>query len=262
MASLSAEEAIGQAPLPIVTISPENPQPGETVRFDASRSLPGEGATRILEYRWDFNSDGQADATGPMASTTFSGGLHEVALTVVDDAGNEATVLQTLDVGNVLAEDQEPPLGPSGGEADLSSFDLNGNCVLDDPEFLALVNAWIKGTVDDPLFFDAFDAWVKGRNVCPSAPAAQARWALALRATPYSAVFEVRGAGVLSMEVTIFDLRGMPIWRGSSQHSRLAWNLQDERGQQAANGVYLYVLTVYNLEGKAHPYLGKLALLR
>ncbi|MFC6720694.1 PQQ-binding-like beta-propeller repeat protein [Halobacteriaceae archaeon SHR40] len=82
------------------TFEPESPDVGETVTFDASTS---EG--EIEEYRWDFNDDGETDATGETAEFQFEEqDEFSVTLTVVDTDGDSATSTQTVDVGPSVFE--------------------------------------------------------------------------------------------------------------------------------------------------------------
>ncbi|MGE3278814.1 MAG: PKD domain-containing protein [Candidatus Altimarinota bacterium] len=55
-----------------------------SVQFDASKSVDKDGT--IVEHRWDFDGDGEADAFGAEASYTFSENkTYEVTLTVIDN---------------------------------------------------------------------------------------------------------------------------------------------------------------------------------
>jgi S1-C subfamily serine protease len=59
-----------------------------------------------VEYRWDFNEDGETDATGVRVVHAFaSQGLTEVTLTVLDAGGLSGSATETL---QVLAPDQPP----------------------------------------------------------------------------------------------------------------------------------------------------------
>ncbi|WP_436923077.1 PKD domain-containing protein [Halosimplex amylolyticum] len=69
---------------------------GASVDFDASASTDN---AQVASYRWDFDGDGQTDATGATASHTFSSaGSYDVTLTVTDAAGNTDTVTVTVAV--------------------------------------------------------------------------------------------------------------------------------------------------------------------
>jgi len=63
--------------------------------------------------------------------------------------------------------------------------------------------------------------------------------------------FRVEGLGIRSMEVEVFDLSGRKVYEsGLVAGTQLRWNLLNDRGQQVANGVYLYVVTVRGATGE------------
>ena len=49
---------------------------------------------------------------------------------------------------------------PSPSRSPLREFDINGNDLLDDPEFFATIDAWVQGDLSDYWFFLAIDLWV------------------------------------------------------------------------------------------------------
>jgi PKD repeat protein len=80
------------APVAEFTRSPDRPNSGESVRFDAAASRDPDGA--IATYLWDFDGDGTFDDTtpDPILERTFAPGEVEVQLTVVDDAGDTSAI--------------------------------------------------------------------------------------------------------------------------------------------------------------------------
>ncbi len=56
---------------------------------------------------------------------------------------------------------------PSAGKRvlRLKRFDRNGNDLLDDPEFFAIIDAWVARELDDATFFLAIDLWVGRRPI-------------------------------------------------------------------------------------------------
>lgn len=77
---------------------PEQPVAGAPVRFDGTLSVDFDG--EIVEYAWDFDGDGEVDSTQPVAEWTFpEPGTYPVSLTVVDNDGNQDTVVLEVDVG-------------------------------------------------------------------------------------------------------------------------------------------------------------------
>jgi PKD repeat protein len=82
------------------TRSPTNPGTQDVVNFDASGSSDPDGS--IQTYEWDFDGDGNTDATrqGPLATHTYTNpGTFAVTLTVTDDDGATNTTTKTVSVG-------------------------------------------------------------------------------------------------------------------------------------------------------------------
>ena len=78
----------GRPPIASFTFTPERPDLGEPVRFDASASHDPDG--RIIAYRWDFDADGEIDletADAVVDHTFAEPGRHDIVLSVVDDTG-------------------------------------------------------------------------------------------------------------------------------------------------------------------------------
>jgi tetratricopeptide (TPR) repeat protein len=81
------------------------PRPGDRIQFDASSSSDPDG--EIVEYAWDWDSDGSYNETitDPLIEHTFtSAGSHRVTLRVTDDDGATGTITKTVSVG-----EKEPP---------------------------------------------------------------------------------------------------------------------------------------------------------
>jgi chitodextrinase len=108
--SVTAEDTIGRtgtattsigvegAPLPEAdfVVSPTNPQPGETVRFNAAPSTPAPGRT-IVGYSWDFGNG--STGSGPTPSTQYGAARsYTVTLVVTDDRGRTDSVNRTITV--------------------------------------------------------------------------------------------------------------------------------------------------------------------
>lgn len=86
-----------QPPLAEFAWSPEEPQAGEAVTFDASASFDPDG--EIVKYEWDFDGDGLTDAEGVTATWTFNeAGDYPVTLTVTDNDGYTSTATKTITV--------------------------------------------------------------------------------------------------------------------------------------------------------------------
>ena len=89
----------GSTPTARFTISPAAPALNDTVTFDATTSLPGTGAARIVSYDWTFG-DG-ATGTGQVVTHTFTtaGVSNRVTLTITNDLGLSASSTQVVPVG-------------------------------------------------------------------------------------------------------------------------------------------------------------------
>ena len=86
-----------QAPTASFTFSPNSPQVNQAVQFNANRSSDPDGS--IVDYRWDFNSDGNIDSVGSNVVTQFNtSGNFQVTLTVVDNNGASNSTSRTVSV--------------------------------------------------------------------------------------------------------------------------------------------------------------------
>jgi PKD repeat protein len=111
------------------TWSPEAPNTGEAVTFDASAATPPEDGT---DYAWDFDGDGETDASGPVANYTFDEpGDRAVSLTVTDARGpsNVSTRTVTINRGPTVeaGEDTTIVVGSSFSRSiDIADSDSTG----------------------------------------------------------------------------------------------------------------------------------------
>jgi len=85
----------GLPPVASFTHSPKDPFAGETVIFNASESYSPNGS--IINYVWDFGDNNTG--VGKIAEHTYrSSRAYQVALTVIDDRGGNATSVLGVDV--------------------------------------------------------------------------------------------------------------------------------------------------------------------
>ncbi len=158
--------------------SPATPTPGTAVAFDGSASVDFDG--QIVSYAWDFDGNGESDASGPAVLHVFPhAGSYAVSLTVTDDGGNRDTATYVLEIASPpaappapaaeapspptstqppIADIQYMPLSPKAGETVMfsgePSVDLDGTIVGYAWDFDA------NGTTDatDPIVVFVFPA--------------------------------------------------------------------------------------------------------
>ncbi|OGF57388.1 MAG: hypothetical protein A2Z21_05990 [Candidatus Fraserbacteria bacterium RBG_16_55_9] len=155
-------------------------------------------------------------------------------------------------IGSAPGPRPTPP--PSGGSSGLERFDANNNNLLDDPEFLDVIDAWIAGEVSGEEFFEALDIWISQEPISAAGLTSEAPHRdsviLTTDMSHQAVTFSAQDLAATSMRVEIFALNGQRVVTQETSGSRLRWNLTTSDGQLAANGVYLYVATVRGLHGK------------
>jgi PKD repeat protein len=101
-----------QPPVADFSWAPQNPNPSQTVAFDASGSHDPDGT--ITLYEWDWNNDGvyEESHTTPVAAHSWpQASYYLVTLRVTDNGSTTDTVTKTLIVGG----GNQPPVANAGG---------------------------------------------------------------------------------------------------------------------------------------------------
>ena len=109
-----------QPPTADFVFSPAAPVVGEPITFDGTSSTDFDG--EIVSYAWDFDGDGEPDATAAVAEHTFTEpGAHDVSFTVTDDSGNADTITRSVEVREEEA-DATRPIGVSTFQPPIADF--------------------------------------------------------------------------------------------------------------------------------------------
>lgn len=110
-----------QPPIAEFFYMPAGPKTGETVLFNGSSSSDFDGA--ITAYVWDFNEDGEPDATASVASHIFlTPGTVQVSLRVTDDGGNTDSVSYPIVISGAA---QPPSTAPSSAALPIADFQFS-----------------------------------------------------------------------------------------------------------------------------------------
>jgi len=106
-------------PTAAFTFTPEAPEVGDVVSFDASTSFDDDG--RVDFFEWDFDNDGVPDATGMTVNHVFTvGGGIPVTLTVTDNDGVVDFTTRTVPVtinAPPIADFDYTPLTPTTADS-------------------------------------------------------------------------------------------------------------------------------------------------
>jgi glucose/arabinose dehydrogenase len=120
-----------RVPLVSATVSPDSGQAPFRATFDASETSDPDGDE--LSFSWDFDGDGEPDATGPTVTRRFTeNGVYSPRVTVTDEHGASAIANLEVTVGNTrpMVEFVTPA---DGGFAEFSD-DIAYEIRVTDPE--------------------------------------------------------------------------------------------------------------------------------
>jgi len=154
----------------------------------------------------------------------------------------------------------------AGGNTIEQALDVNGNGLLDDEEIKIAVRLWIQGqpvpgtgqTIDDAKIRQLIQLWINGGPVVAQSQAQASGLPAVLSLNQTSVadeggqfVLNTTGQGIRRVQLQVFGLEGRRLLDETNVGSRLRFELVDDAGHRWANGVYLYVVTVYGDHGSA-----------
>lgn len=98
-------EQQASAPIAVISTVPAPDKDGNVsgtipfqISFDASKSQDSDN--NIVDYKWDFNGDGQFDSTGEKTSYVYKEeGIYNATLTVIDADNQQGSVVMVVKVG-------------------------------------------------------------------------------------------------------------------------------------------------------------------
>jgi PKD repeat protein len=123
---------------------------GDPIRFNASASSNPNG--QVMDYQWDFDSDGVTEATGQTVTHAFdSTGNYTVELTVTDDSTATDTASRTI-----TATSQSNELGAG-------KYASEGGIVRTDG-LIEAINDWRSGQANTNMLLNIIEAWRSGHS--------------------------------------------------------------------------------------------------
>jgi plastocyanin len=97
--TIKATGTTNEPPVAMLTATPAQPLPGQTITLDGTASSDPE-ANLLAKYRWDLDGNGtfETSTTTPTTTTTYAAGNHVVSLRVIDGKSALGDTTQTLTV--------------------------------------------------------------------------------------------------------------------------------------------------------------------
>jgi len=168
---------------------------------------------------------------------------------------------------NTGSETVKSPFPHGGGDTTgkqtiEQALDTNDNNVIDDAEIRTAIQLWISGqvvpgtnrTIDDEEIRRLIQLWISGGPVTAQAQALVTSAPLRLDRVSITSehgqfALSVAGQGIRRIQLQVFGLDGRRLLDETNAGSQLRFEVVDTAGRRWANGVYLYVVTVYGEHG-------------
>jgi hypothetical protein len=204
-ALLAVGAAVPTPPAAVLEVDDATPFVGETVRFDASRSVGhDEGNGRIVAYRFEFgDGSGTAWQESPRAQHAYrSAGPRAARVTVRDARGLEGQASTTLDVRAI------PP--PTGDAPDLTPIGASTRPLRPEVDTVVVVVVTVVnrgGTSADAAAIDVTDEPPEGEPVLLDTISLEEPLAPGASVILFSAPFPAEGTGQHTIVIEVRDVR-------------------------------------------------------
>ncbi len=267
--------------------SPSSVQVNQVVQFN-NQSTDPDGAADIKSINWSFG-DGNNSTSASPSHTYRSTGTFTVQLRVVDSAGNSNSTSQSVTVNGTTGPGPSPgTLSVEQALARAVPNDpnsANANQVIGDQEIKQGVTYWIMGsqvpstggqTVGDNKILDLIKKWISASlittNAAPTPLVSDAEAQYQLEQLmhdfkPAPAPFSLNsvrlqakgsdrwtlsayGQGINHIQIQVFDTSGSLRIHQRNNGNNLTLLAFDQHGNRLANGVYLYMVTVFDFRGQ------------
>jgi hypothetical protein len=149
-------------------------------------------------------------------------------------------------IGSSPAPPSNRTIARSGSS--LKDFDTNGNGVLDESEFFAMVDAWLAETISNELFFTGVDFWISQAQITSASLNSHVDILSGVQASFESGrdvLFRAQGQEISRVQTEIYDSGGELVYAGQAMGTKLSWR------PQVANAVYLYRVIAFDKDGRA-----------
>ncbi|OGF53282.1 MAG: hypothetical protein A2Z21_01210 [Candidatus Fraserbacteria bacterium RBG_16_55_9] len=194
------------------------------------------------------------NAVGESFSIFLAVPFNQPCEVVIYDLDRKVTDRRNVEFGSAPTPTPEPL-------TEIASFDMNHSGYIEDPEFFAAIDQYTSDSITDQLFFAVLDAWLNKTPIGGSATSIPVQSKIRVEQRNQEIIFTLPGRDFSTVMLEIFDSYGRRIFSDEGHRSRMIWKGQTELGSAAANGGYLYILTVTS-QGRTVRQTGVLLALR